>query len=389
MSDFGVICEFNPFHSGHLHLFDEARRRGAKRIVCIMSGNTVQRGEFAMADKYVRAEAAVRCGADLVLELPYPWSAASAPYFATAGIHILCDYSDVLIFGSETGEGEPLRLAAEAVDSDEFLKALRERTACGEGAAAVYADELERRGFFRPEANDLLGIEYMRALKKRAPDFQTAVIKRIGAGYRTLVPQTGERFQSAGTLRRLWQEGEQEICSRYMPADAFACLMRAEKSGEITDFSRLQTAMLAYFRLKKGADLNGIAECSGGLGERICAAAYACDTWEKWMETVRTKCYTDAHIRRAVLYAMTGVTGELLRTLPHYTQLLAANEEGRALLAKKRRSEKKIPVITKPADVPKDSAQYDAGDRADSLFTLARKTPSSAAGMHRRRAVIL
>ena len=147
MSDYGIVCEFNPFHNGHAYLFKKARESGADRIICVMSGNAVQRGELAMTDKYRRARTALECGADLVLELPYPWSSAGAEFFANAATYIASFFCDTLFFGSEQGNGDALMDAARVCESAEFLNRFKERTASGEGAAAVFASLLEESGF--------------------------------------------------------------------------------------------------------------------------------------------------------------------------------------------------------------------------------------------------
>ncbi len=120
MSVFCIICEFNPLHNGHKFLLRRARELGAEKIVCIMSGNATQRGELAITDKYLRAEAAVKCGADLVLELPFPWCASSADFFAVAGVNIAAAVGDTLLFGSECANVEFLRRAAECCEGSEF-----------------------------------------------------------------------------------------------------------------------------------------------------------------------------------------------------------------------------------------------------------------------------
>ena len=113
MSVFGIVSEFNPFHLGHEYLIRSARDMGADSVVCVMSGNATQRGELAITDKYTRAEAALCGGADLVLELPFPWSSASAESFALAGISVLNSFCDTVIFGSECGDIELLKKIAE------------------------------------------------------------------------------------------------------------------------------------------------------------------------------------------------------------------------------------------------------------------------------------
>ena len=143
MADFGIVSEFNPMHNGHIHLINEAKRCGAERVLCVMSGNAVQRGELAIADKYTRARIALDNGADLVLELPYPYCSASAEFFARAGISILSGLCDNVIFGSECGNITTLKKAAEEASSTELKTKVSERIASGEGAARAYFGELE------------------------------------------------------------------------------------------------------------------------------------------------------------------------------------------------------------------------------------------------------
>lgn len=378
MADFGIVCEFNPLHTGHKFLFDEAKKRGAERIVCVMSGNTVQRGGFAMADKYLRAEAAVRCGADLVLELPFPWSSGSAAYFSRAAVYILRDFADTLIFGSEIADTALLWQMAHTVSSAEFQESFSARTAAGEGAAAVYAEELKKRGFPALGSNDLLAVGYLAALYGLAPDCKVKTVRRSGASYTEREILQAAEFQSAGALRRLWQSGRAEDAARYMPPDSYACFCRARDAGELTEPWRLDAALLALFRLADVEELSVFAECGGGVAQRLCRAAAQTADFPAWLEAARTKCYTDARLRRGILFGATEVTRELLNSAPAYTTLLAASGQGRALLSEKRRSGG-IPVVTKPADAPKDSPQFAAGNRADALFTLARRCGESLA----------
>ena len=117
----GIICEYNPFHAGHAWMLQQLREGGADGIVCVMSGDFVQRGEFAVADKFARAEMAVRCGADVVLELPAPWAAATAEVFACGGVSALQQTGVVthLAFGSECGNAAPLMLLAKTLGSED------------------------------------------------------------------------------------------------------------------------------------------------------------------------------------------------------------------------------------------------------------------------------
>ena len=128
----GVVCEYNPFHRGHLYQLEESRRAAGEDsvLICAMSGDFVQRGEAAVYSKFARAEAAVACGADLVVELPLPWCLSSAEGFARGGVGLLGALGvERLCFGSETGETEPLEELARLVTEPEFLDAVKNRLA--------------------------------------------------------------------------------------------------------------------------------------------------------------------------------------------------------------------------------------------------------------------
>jgi cytidyltransferase-like protein len=387
MSDFGIICEFNPIHNGHVRLINEARRLGAERIVCVMSGNAVQRGELSIADKYTRAEQAVRCGADLVLELPYPYSSASAEYFARAGVQILSNFVDSIIFGSECGDIGLLSRAAKAASQESFKTAVRERIDSGAGAGVAYFCELESLGFCEFSSNDILGMEYIRAAMESGANLNFFTVKREGARYLDTELKTDEA-PSATALRKLFEGGDVNLSllSKYMPAATAEALLTAYKNGELTDMRELDTAIITFFRLHNSSAFYDIAETGGGLSNRICTLAKECMSASELFERLKTKRYTDARLRRAMLFSMTGVTHSLLDTPPAYTVLLAANGKGREVLAQKRKAEG-FPVITKPADAPK-CEQTAANDALDAIFTLARKNKLEASAMMKKRAYV-
>ena len=205
-----------------------------------------------------------------------------------------------------------------------------------------------------------------------------ATVRREGAAYRDTALNDGE-LPSATALRAAMARGEYQTLDAYMPPEAAAILRTAAENGALTDPAMMDAAVLLYFRLCTPAALEGIAETGGGLASRLCSLARSAHDAEEWFESLRTKRYTDAKLRRAILFSLTSVREELLASLPSYTTLLAANECGRALLAEKRRG-KHTALVTKPADAPL-GAQREAGDRIESLFGLARKartTPEEA-----------
>ena len=386
--NFGIVCEFNPFHAGHAYLLDSARALGASNIICAMSGNAVQRGELALFDKYKRAELAVRRGADLVLELPYPYSAASAEYFATAGIRILAPLCDAVIFGSECGNIELLKEAARLSLSADFLAEFEAKKRAGEGAASAYFSLIQRHTGAELSSNDILGVEYIKAAEKCSAELEFFTVKRQGSAYRDSNISDGD-IPSASAIRRAFFEGDEGKILR-LDKELFEMLTELRERGEITDASTLERAVLTYFRLAEPSEISGYAECDGGVAERICAAAYGSTDIKEFLEAVKTKRYTDAKLRRAMLFAMTRVSRELLLSPPDYTCLLAASREGRALLAaNKKSSEGGIKIITKPADSPHQSEQFKADERLNSLFTLASKSAFSTGDAYRKNAFII
>lgn len=405
----GVICEFNPFHSGHAYLLSRMRELvgGDGCVICLMSGRFVQRGEAAIADPYARAEAALSGGADLVLELPFPHSAGSAEFFASAGVGILTRLgAESLVFGSESGDLTLLTAAAAAVDSPLFGGTYADMCNAGMGTATAYAEAVRwvcstplPKGF--PDSNELLGIAYLRALKKARTAYGTApeahTITRLGAGYNTDTLTEGE-YPSATALRALVREAAcdpvalEAILDGTMPAGSLDTLLRAIRDGEAPlSGERLLSFCHALYRIKSPADFEDCAELGGGLASHICRRAREAATPEKFFTSLRTRQYTDAHLRRALLFGALEVTDADLRAAPAYTTLLAANERGCAFLKAFRKAHKDDPsgfcVVTKPADAPA-GRQRELSELADALFTLCYPTPR-AAGEHMRRSPVI
>lgn len=376
---FGVVCEFNPFHKGHKYLFDKARELGADSLVCVMSGNATQRGELAIADKYVRSEAAVREGADLVLELPFPWCAASAEYFARGAVSVLSELCDVLVFGSECGDTELLVRAAQIARSESFREEYAARLESGCGAAEAYFSMLREKSGVEFSSNDLLGIEYIRAIKDLGSKMKPLAIKREGSGYRD-ARLDSELLPSATALREEWRKNGVSATEKYLPVEALKVYAKAEAEGELTDISEIDSAIVSFFRLHSGEELSGFAEAGGGVAGRLCSAAHESVSAEELLKTAASKRYTDAKLRRAMLFSITGVTQADLAKMPQYTSLLALAPKGREILAATRKSDR-MTIVTKPADAPRETAQFRSGARLDALFTLATRRKKKSFAM--------
>ena len=353
MKHVGIICEYNPFHKGHAYLLQQVRR--AETVICVMSGSFTQRGEAAVLPPVARAEMALRCGADLVLELPFPFAAGSARYFATAGVRALQALgADTLAFGSERADGAALRAAAQRtleVDFEEKVANVAENA----GVAAAY---FEAAGTSDAGPNDILAVEYVRAILQGGEALMPYPILRRGAGYHDTDAEN--EYPSATALRRML--AQRRDVTQGMPAAAAGVLKAwlGATGWGMPDVRRLGTAMLAMLRCMPlpsqnekspltGGE-NGIADCGGGLLERLIRAAAQAVDYDSLCSAAATKKYTNGRIRRTLLYLLAGVTQADLAAPPAYLRLLGANERGRAYLAETRKT-RTVPVVTRPSDI--------------------------------------
>lgn len=370
----GIICEYNPFHNGHGYLLKKATE-DADAVICVMSGNFTQRGDAAIADKICRAEMAVRCGANLVLELPFPFSSASAAYFAAAGVEILGLVGvNTLVFGSESGDIH--RLAQLATKVDDMVKNAG-KVDPAVGSAKAYYDLLGEDGRLLP--NDILGIEYLRAIRRANRRMMVKAIKRIGDGYKNA--DIGDsRYASATALRRRLENGNLESAAYYLPTAVVSSLARGFVTEEIpASLANAERAVLNFYRTVAPASLSEIAGLGNGLEYRLCDCAAKARSLGEMYRYASTKKYTDAAIRRAVLAGMIGVTwGDLDRGVA-YSTVLAADTKGREILSSLRKGT--LPLLTKPSDIdplcrkfPKKAEeicrQAFLSSRADALYTL-------------------
>lgn len=369
MISVGIIAEFNPFHKGHARMvnkireaFTESHPHEMVAVVTVMSGNFVQRGELACLPKGYRAEAAIRCGFDLALELPYPYSSACAEKFAEAGVFLLARLGvDYIAFGSETGEIGYLERVAERLSQPEFEKALGDRIAADKSRPyaeirdGVYADLY---GELPPASpNDILGVAYLTAMKKYGKGLKTLVIKREGN-------------ESATASRGAYRDGNRERIEYLVPKDSLEIIAKCKP----VSVKILEKAVLAFLRLTPFEALEGIADMPVGLAPRLCEAAKKCNTLEEFFEAVATKSYTNARIRRVLLFCLFGVEKNRFDSMPAFTRLLGASEVGRRFLQGVN-----FPVLTRKGDHrlygEEVREQVAFADRADGVYALADENP--------------
>ena len=384
MRTIAVICEFDPMHRGHEHLIQRARAEGDARIVCIMSGEFCQRSEPCAIPKHTRAHAALRAGADLVLELPFPFSCGSAEFFALGAMSVIeaLGCVDTLAFGCESGDAAQLCEAAARMCSGEFMAEF-ERLSCEHsslGSAAMiescYTSLYGESEIFKGP-NNVLALEYIKAAHRMSLPLSTLAIKRRGDGHGDT---SGEgEFVSASFIRGLLRSGERDI-ARYLP-DSSQPLLSEILNTTPTSLEYAQRAILAHLRLSQIRE--DTAELGGGVGRRLFCSAQTADSLCALISSAKTKKYTNARLRRAIIYSMCAVTERDLRTAPAYTTLLGANEVGCALLSEIKKT-RKIPIVSTPSMLGELGEECDRSrtlhKSAAALYSLCcREMPSADA----------
>lgn len=379
-----VVCEYNPFHNGHKYHIDSIRENGADCIIGIMSGNFTQRGDAAIISKYERAKAAVLCGIDLAVELPFPFCCSYADAFAGAGVYIASRLlADELSFGSECGNIEKLSKIANISASSEFserFSALDNRS-----RSTSYYALLEEYSGEKLLPNDILAIHYIRAIKELSASLIPSTVKREGTGYNA-GSIVRDALPSATAVRRMLFEGE---CIRdYLPKGSYDVL--TQNIGKYSDLTRLERVVLAHFRLTEPSKHSKIADMPLGFAERVKYCALRASGLDEMISMLNDVSMTKARIRRLILFCLCGVQKDDLdyRKGVAYVNLLAANERGRRYLSEHRKDFCGF-VVTKPADAQEKGRQFELCRASDSLYSLASERILSPADLIRQSPVML
>lgn len=371
MKTAGIIAEYNPFHNGHRYQINELRARtGADYIVIAMSGDFVQRGEPAIYDKYTRTSMTLSAGADLVLELPAAFATSSAEDFAACGVALLdrTGVVDLLCFGSECGDVTSLEKIARllAKEPEKFSDTLKEQLKSGNSypKAREYAvrEWLETQEV-QPQSllsapNNILGIEYMKALLRRGSHIEPYTIKRRGRGYHDieLTNPTGLTanspdmdFSSASAIRRAIRD--------HALTQAMAQMPSPPDSSVIPVFPDDLSLLLNYRLLElahTGQDLTVFADVSPELADRIQNQCLQFASFSERIQALKTKQYTYTRISRALIHIFLGITDSMIANCRKndyapYARILGFRRSAAPLLTLMK-EKSGIPLITKTAD---------------------------------------
>lgn len=361
----GIIAEFNPFHNGHALLVQKAREAGYTHVIAVMSGNFVQRGEPAVFHHSVRTKAALENGVDLVLQLPGVYAMSGAQSFARAGAEILNGFGcvDSIVFGSECGDTDLLSQTADAIYGEETKPILSEELSKGISFASarenalrainpVYADIVK-------SPNNILGVEYIAALKRLKSRIIPVTFERVGAAHDS--HEANGNIAGASLIRELIRNKSE--WRNLVPESAKEIYCDAD----IADMKRIENAVLYKIRTVSAAEISKVPDVSEGIENRILSAAKQARSLEELYSLAKTKRYSHARIRRIIWNCFLGVTADDLDLSVPYIRISGFNKNG-AELIKAAKQTAVLPVISKPADL---SALGEAAQRVFSLECTA------------------
>ena len=373
----GIICEYNPLHNGHAKQLDTLRQTHPDGgIVCLMSGNYVQRGHPAIIDKQLRARAAVLCGADLILELPVTASLSSAEGFASQGVQILDMLCDELSFGAENADKKLLMALAAALLTEEFSANLKSALSEGLSFPSARQKALERMGLeasVLAKPNNILAVEYCKAILSKNLQINPVPITRKG-DYHDLYPDL--QNPSATALRQLMVQ--QESWQSYIPLEAAMCFENA--SLHTADAG--ERAVLARLRSMSEEEFEALPYGSEGLWRKLMHTVRECASLEEVLSAVKSKRYTRTRLDRMVMCAFLGLIETDLSSPVPYCRVLAFNDRGRDILKNAKKSGF-FPNIGEKQDHPFQKIE----NRCSDLYGLFAVGKPEAPGKEQNRRV--
>jgi len=384
-----IICEYNPLHNGHIYHIQETKKAGITHLAAVLSDDFVQRGDTALLNKFDRAELAVRAGADLVIEIPVPYSCASAELYALGAVQILHDLNiiEILSFGCSGNLHLLESLVAEMpslADSPRMQTFLKAGFSYPSAMYRTLSEKLppEVSGLLT-DPNNLLALEYLKAMQYLKVNFHPFAVQRTSVAHDSAQPSG--IFASASLIRNRFRNHEDY--ESYLPEETAQMLSERRNQGRTADFSRLESVILYRIRMMSETDLLSLPDMNSNLASSFRKAQNACSL-EEFLASVKSKCFTMARIRRILIYALLGIRKEDFRQKIPYARVLAFNRRGTELL-KLCKSRSRIPVHTSLAELRTASvgAQRFAELEANTahLYGLALNEITSAEMEFRRK----
>lgn len=354
----GIIAEYNPFHNGHLyHLNKSKQLTGAKYTIAVIGGNFTQRGEPSLIDKWSKAKMALLNGVDLVLELPVLYATSSAENFADGAIRLFDSLGvvDDISFGAEASNLNTLDDFAEVLYKEprEYKTLLSTELDKGlsypkarENALMMYLDNKTYSNVLS-SPNNILGIEYLKALKRCKSPMNAILINRLSAIHNKI--EYSGSLASASAIRDLIAKGLISDTDALLPSDSYSVLEKSFKEKHILNgLSTYEREIIYSLRKMSAEEISLLQDVSEGLENSIKKAADSCNTVSKIIKTITSKRYTQTRIQRILLYSLLDITKKDIlmskKTTP-YARILGFNEKGRFLISEIVRVNPKIEFI--------------------------------------------
>lgn len=356
----GIIAEYNPFHNGHAYHLEKAKELAkADYVIAVISGNFIQRGNVSLINKWDKANMALAEGADLVIELPTVYSISSAENFAYGAIKILNSLNivDYVAFGTELDDINILDKCADILyrEPQKFVNLLNHELSKGlsfpkarENALLMYLNDIRTYSNVLSSPNNILAIEYLKALKKLRSHISPISIKRKNAGYNDL--EITNNFASATAIRKKIIDNKPAGLSKLMPANSYRVLYNSIQKGHfVKDIKSFEKEILYVLRKMSIREISNLPDVSEGLEHAIKNAANSCNTIEEFMNIIKTKRYTNTRIQRILLYALLGITKDDMKNstkIQPYIRVLGMNKKGKDLISVISHSNPNLNIIT-------------------------------------------
>ena len=356
----GIIAEYNPFHNGHLyHIAKSKQETGAQYVIAVISGNFVQRGNTSIINKWTKARMALLNGVDLVIELPVVYSISSAENFAEGAIKILNSLGivDTLSFGMETNDISTLNNIASVLYNEpkDYVTILTHELKKGnsypkarENALLMYLNDIKRYANVLSGSNNILGIEYLKAMRRTKSTINPIGIKREKVLYND--KYIVDEFASATAIRKMLMTNELNDISKVMPRNSYLLLGEELKNGHyVIDLSRFEKEIIYNLRRMPVEEIAKFPDVTEGLENSIKNAADSCNTLTELINIVKTKRFTQTRIQRIMLYSLLNIDKKKMETskkVTPYVRVLGFNYKGKELISEMMNINPKLNVVT-------------------------------------------
>ena len=359
----GIIAEYNPFHNGHLyHLIESKKLTNSDFCIAVMSGNFTQRGDVSIVDKWEKTQMAINNGIDLVIELPTLYSISSAENFASGAIKILDSLGivDYISFGSECNDISILTDVSNVLANEpkEYKTLLSHELSRGvsfpkarERALMMYLNDIRRYANVLSAPNNILGIEYLKALNNQNSRIRPITIKREGSGYNETIIPVNSRFASATAIRTLCQSIDDITpLQKFIPESTFNILEENIKKGNyVKNISAFDKEIIFTLRKMSTNEIANLPGVSEGLEFSLKNAANQCNSVVELLSIIKSKRYTQTRLQRILLYAILGITQKdmemSMSTVP-YIRVLGFNNKGQELISEISKRNRKLEIIS-------------------------------------------